>query len=110
VEEVELPILLWLELKAKEGVMANLGRTVPSFRMAVEQELQKWKEFRRGLRAEEQVILDELLDSVRKHADAGSLVCSPTISEIAIMSMLIELKKQLKKTETGTVSSKGAEF
>ena len=86
-----------------------MGRTVPSFRMAVEQELQKWKEFRRGLRAEEQVILDELLDSVRKHADAGSLVCSPTISEIAIMSMLIELKKQLKKSETKTATPKGAE-
>jgi hypothetical protein len=100
---------LWLELKTKEGGMMNLGRTVPSFRMAVEQELQKWKEFRRGLRIEEQAILDELLDSVRKHADAGSLVCSPTISEIAMMSILIELKKQLKKSETGTVAPKGAE-
>jgi hypothetical protein len=98
---------LWLELKAKEGGMANLGRTVPSFRMAVEQELQKWKEFRRGLRVEEQAILDELLDSVRKHADAGSLVCSPTISEIAMMSILIDLKKQLKKPEAGTAASKG---
>jgi hypothetical protein len=90
--------------------MANLGRTVPSFRMALEQELEKWKEFRRGLRAEEQVILDELMDSVRKHADAGSLVCSPTISEIAMMSMLIELKKQLKKSETGTDSPKGVKL
>jgi hypothetical protein len=107
VEEVLRPILLWLELKAKEGGVVNLGRTVPSFRMAIEQELQKWKEFRRGLRTEEQAILDELLDSARKHADAGSLVCSPTISEIATMSMLIELKKQLKKSETGTVSPKG---
>lgn len=74
-----------------------MGRTVPSFRVALEEELRKWSEFRRGLRTEEQKILDELLNDVRKHTDAGSLVCSPTISEIVTMSILIELKKQLKK-------------
>lgn len=57
-----------------------MGRTVPSFRMALEQELKKWSQFRRGLRVEEQRILDGLLNDVRRHADAGSLVCSPTIS------------------------------
>lgn len=65
--------------------------------MALEEELRKWSEFRRGLRTEEQKILDELLNDVRKHTDAGSLVCSPTISEIVTMSILIELKKQLKR-------------
>jgi len=86
-----------------------LGRTVPSFRMALEQELQKWKEFRRGLRIEEQAILDELLNNVRKHADAGSLVCSPTISEIVFMSIAIELMKQFKKSGTETVTSAGGD-
>jgi hypothetical protein len=84
-----------------------LGRTVPSFRMALEQELQKWKEFRRGLRIEEQAILDELLNTVRKHADAGSLVCSPNIPEIVFMSIAIELMKQLKNSGTKTVASSG---
>ncbi|WXG44698.1 MAG: hypothetical protein WED04_11815 [Promethearchaeati archaeon SRVP18_Atabeyarchaeia-1] len=83
-----------------------MGRTVPSFRMALEQELKKWSQFRRGLRVEEQRILDGLLNDVRRHADAGSLVCSPTISEIVLMSILIELKKQLEKHEAGTASSK----
>jgi N12 class adenine-specific DNA methylase len=79
--------------------------------MAVEQELQKWKEFRRGLRAEEQDILDELLDAVRKHADAGSLVCSSSISEIAVMSILVELTKEFKKlaAKTGASMPKGDE-
>jgi hypothetical protein len=84
-----------------------LGRTVPSFRMALEEELQKWKEFRRGLRIEEQAILDELLNTVRKHADAGSLVCSPNVSEVVFMSIAIELMKQLKKSTTETVASTG---
>ena len=88
----------------------DLGRTVPSFRMALEVELRKWSEFRKGLRAEEQKILDELLNDVRKHTDAGSLVCSPTISEIVMMSILIEFKKQLKKkSEAGEVASTGGE-
>jgi hypothetical protein len=77
--------------------------------MALEQELQKWKEFRRGLRIEEQAILDELLNTVRKHADAGSLVCSPTISEIVFMSIAIELMKQIKNSGTKTVASAGGE-
>jgi len=89
--------------------MLDLGRTVPSFRIALEEELQKWKEFRRGLRIEEQAILDELLNTVRKHADAGSLVCSPTISEIVFMSIAIELMKQLKKFAAGTAVSAGGE-
>ncbi|MFX1487120.1 MAG: hypothetical protein ACFFBS_08530 [Promethearchaeota archaeon] len=76
-----------------------MGRTVPSFRMVLEKELQKWNEFRRGLRIEEQNVLDELLNSARKHADAGSLVCSPNVSEIVFMAILTELKKQLKKLE-----------
>lgn len=84
-----------------------MGRTVPSFRMALEQELQKWKEFRRALRTEDQTILDELLNTVRKHADAGSLVCSSTISEIVFMSIAIELMKQLKNSEAKTVASAG---
>ena len=84
-----------------------MGRTVPSFRMALEEELQKWKEFRRGLRIEEQAILDELLNTVRKHADAGSLVCSPNVSEVVFMSIAIELIKQLKKSATETVPSTG---
>jgi hypothetical protein len=90
--------------------MVELGRTVPSFRMALEEELRKWGEFRKGLRVDEQLILDELLNDVRKHTDAGSLVCSPTISEIVIMSILIEFKKQIKKkSEAGAVSSTGGE-
>ena len=101
-------MLLWLELRKNGGIL-NLGRTVPSFRMALEEELRKWKEFRRGLRIEEQAILDELLNNARKHADAGSLVCSPTISEIVFMSIAIELMKQLKKSDAGTVVSAGGE-
>jgi len=89
--------------------MLDLGRTVPSFRIALEEELRKWKEFRRGLRIEEQAILDELLNTVRKHADAGSLVCSSTISEIVFMSIAIELMKQLKKFAIGTAASAGGE-
>ncbi len=37
----------------------NMGRTVPSFRPALEHEIKSWKNFKRALRAEEQKIFTE---------------------------------------------------
>jgi len=72
-----------------------MGRTVPSFRPALEHEIESWKDFKRALRPEEQKVFDKLMNSARIHADAGSLAARPMLSEHLFISFAIEQEKRL---------------
>jgi len=72
-----------------------MGRTVPSFRPALEHEIESWKDFKRALRPEEQKIFDRLMNFARIHADAGSLGARPMLSEILFISFAIEQEKKI---------------
>ncbi len=72
-----------------------MGRTVPSFRPALEHEIESWKDFKRALRPEEQKVFDRLMNFARIHADAGSLSARPMLSEILFISFAIEQEKKI---------------
>jgi hypothetical protein len=72
-----------------------MGRTVPSFRPALEHEIESWKDFKRALRPEEQKIFDRLMNFARIHADAGSLGARPMLSEVLFISFAIEQEKKI---------------
>ncbi|TXT62782.1 MAG: hypothetical protein BAJALOKI3v1_500010 [Promethearchaeota archaeon] len=74
----------------------NMGRTVPSFRPALEEEIESWKDFKRALRPDDQKIFDKLMNYARIHADAGSLAARPMLSEILFMSYTIEQEKKIE--------------
>ncbi len=76
-----------------------MGRTVPSFRPALEHEIETWKDFKRALRPQEQEILNKLMNFARIHADAGSLSARPMLSEILFMSFAIEQEKKIEILE-----------
>ena len=76
-----------------------MGRTVPSFRPALEKEIESWKDFKRALRPREQKIFDKLMNYARIHADAGSMSARPMISEILFMSHAIEQEKKIERLE-----------
>jgi hypothetical protein len=76
-----------------------MGRTVPSFRPALEHEIESWKDFKRALRPEEQNIFNKLMNFARIHADAGSLAARPMLSEILFMSFAIEQEKKIELLE-----------
>ena len=42
-----------------------MGRTVPSFRPALEHEIESWKDFKRALRPEERRFFDKLMNYAR---------------------------------------------
>ena len=78
-----------------------MGRTVPSFRPALEHEIESWKDFKRALRPEERMVFDKLMNYARIHADAGSIGGRPLLSELLFISFALEQEKkieQLKKT------------
>ena len=83
--------------------MNKIGRTVPSFRPALEHEIESWKDFKRALRPEEQKIFDRLMNFARIHADAGSLSARPLLSEILFISFAIEQEKRIVMLERKVV-------
>jgi hypothetical protein len=76
-----------------------MGRTVPSFRPALEHEIESWKDFKRALRPEEQKIFDKLMNFARIHADAGSMSARPMLSEVLFISFAIEQEKKIDLLE-----------
>jgi hypothetical protein len=76
-----------------------MGRTVPSFRPALEHEIESWKNFKRALRPEEQKIFNKLMNYARIHADAGSMSARPMLSEILFISFAVEQEKRIEMLE-----------
>jgi len=76
-----------------------MGRTVPSFRPALEHEIESWKDFKRALRPDDQRIFNKLMIFARIHADAGSLSARPMLSEILFMSFAVEQEKKIELLE-----------
>lgn len=77
----------------------NMGRTVPSFRPALEHEIESWKNFKRALRPEDQKIFNKLMNYARIHADAGSMSARPMLSEILFISFAVEQEKRIELLE-----------
>ncbi len=74
-----------------------MGRTVPSFHRAIERFRLEWSNFRRALRVEDKAAFDKLMDSFRSHADAGSLVNTPNLAVVFLVSALIDTRQELER-------------
>lgn len=83
-----------------------MGRTVPSFRPALEHEIESWKDFKRALRPEDKEIFNRLMNYARIHADAGSNSARPLLSEVLFMSFAIEQEKKIDRLKDVTANLK----
>jgi len=72
-----------------------MGRTVLPFSQVLEQEVQEWRKFRRGLRREDQQFLDRLFEEARLHVQAGVYASRPWPFETILLSILLEHEKAL---------------
>lgn len=72
-----------------------MGRTVLPFSQVLEQEIQEWRKFRRGLRKEDQQFLDRLFEKARLHVQAGVYASRPWPFETILISILLEHEKML---------------
>ena len=67
-----------------------MGKTVPSYRMALEFEIDTWKGFRKALtNDEDREAFDELMDMCRNNALATGSACNPIIFEPMVLSILL---------------------
>ena len=79
-----------------------MGKTVPSYRMALEFEIEGWKGFRKALQSEEErEAFNWLMDLCSNNAMAGGAACNPVIFEPMVMSILLAQRKLLKANPFG---------
>ena len=83
-----------------------MGKTVPSYRHALEREIEKWKGFRKALRAKDAAAFDRMMNACRLFASAGSMATRPVLLEAMCMSILLhqekavmEIKEKLDRLE-----------
>lgn len=74
-----------------------MGRTVPTYRVALEAMAQQWSDFRRALRKGDREAFDELMNKARMHASAATYAISMDPTESALLSMLLEHEKELAR-------------
>lgn len=77
----------------------KMGRTVLSFRQALNREIESWKEFRRGLSPQDREHFDTLVAMARHHADASSLAARPVVLDAVLMSMLTGMMEKIEKLQ-----------
>ncbi|TFG05783.1 MAG: hypothetical protein EU536_00995 [Promethearchaeota archaeon] len=76
-----------------------MGRTVPSFRMALEQEIALWHPFRKALRPKDREVFDQVMVQARNHSDAGMLANRPIILDVIFMAVLLEQQKKIERLQ-----------
>ena len=76
-----------------------MGRTMPSYRIALEEELNRWKRFQEVLRMDERAIFQDMTDECRRHASAAGALCSPVIAEAMFLTILFAHHRKLKELQ-----------
>lgn len=72
-----------------------MGRTVPSYRQALEMEINRWEGFRKALRDKDLEAFDRMMNACRMHASAGGMATRTILAEAMFMSILLSQQKEL---------------
>jgi len=72
-----------------------VGKTVPSYRMALEGEIKRWDGFSKALRNDDREAFEQMLNACRNYASAASNATRPVLLEAMFMSILLAQQKAL---------------
>ena len=76
-----------------------MGKTVESFRIALEGEINRWSGFANALRRPDREAFDELMDMCRTYASESSCATNPIVFEPMVISILLFQQKKLWELE-----------
>ncbi len=76
-----------------------MGKTVESYRIALDAEFQEWSSYMRALRNEDRAAFEQMIDACRNYASAGSNATRPVIFEPMVISILLHQQKKLNQIE-----------
>ena len=74
-----------------------MGRTVPTFTQVIQQEMESWSKFRRGLRKEDQEAFDEVFHAARMQLASSAYAARPIPFESVVMAALIAQQRMLRE-------------
>ena len=74
-----------------------MGRTIPSYRIASQIEILKWRPFRKLLDKQDRKKFDEMFSYSRLYNAVGTMACRPILIHVILMSIIFEHYKQLAK-------------
>ena len=83
-----------------------MGKTVESYRLALDTEVQSWNGFVKALRTDDRDAFEQMTDACRNHASAGSNATRPEVFEPMVMSILLEQQKRLMRLEKELIAIK----
>jgi len=72
-----------------------MGRTVPTFRVLLEEIIAELSVFRRALRGEDRAAFDSLMNKARKHASSCTVAPALDPMDAVFLSILVEQQKEL---------------
>ena len=84
-----------------------MGKTVESYRMALESEISMWNGFARALRSEERQAFEALMDACRAYASAAGNATRPILFEPMMMSILLNQQMSLQRLQKELNDLKG---
>ena len=73
-----------------------MGRTIPSFRLALEQEILSWGDYRSALGSDTRAHLDRAFDEARRYCSAASNVTRPVRFEGMFMALVFAHERRLE--------------
>ena len=74
-----------------------MGRTIPSWRIVLEEELKRWRRFMDGLRVEDRSTFENLMNECRRYASAAGAATLPVKTEGMFLSILFSHHRSLKE-------------
>ena len=91
-----LPVRLSFALHAWEAVM---GRTIPSWRIIIEEEITRLSRSKQFLRPEDRAVFDDLLNQCKLYAPEAGVLASPVKEVPLLLSMIFAHHKKLTELE-----------
>lgn len=85
-----------------------MGKTVESYRLKLDKEVQRWSGFARALRKDDRQIFEQMMDTCRNYASAGSNATRPVMFEAMVMCVLFEQQKVLNRLKKEIDSTKSS--
>ena len=76
-----------------------MGKTVESYRLALEDEISRWSGFERALRLDDRAAFEAVMDACRSYASAGSNATQPILFEPMVISILVAQQKRIMQLE-----------
>ena len=76
-----------------------MGRTLPTFNMYLERQIEEWGAFRRALRREDRAAFDRLFAFAKRHMAEAAALGRAVPFDAVVMAILLEQQKTIEGLE-----------